>query len=689
MIGWADIGSDGFYRCELYDLNRGDTVRLKFKNNRDSPSLAEIHFPDVRGGIIPILNFPPTIHCRRNSTEPLINFTTYRVEDFFFRARARGHIYVVCFTKNNPNIVVDTINLSPSYYQHAMHLHLQLLPDPDSVKFIFVRDGEDINYCLIDSIPRDGGWLDARKNGDDVIMLKKFYGEPGGRSNNVYDTIHLYGILVIKPHDIEVKSVNAPRQVSQGKIFTAKVHVKNNKWFNAQVPLVLNLFNPSGDSIETALKIDTLGPFEHNILDFEVSTRNLPPGNYKIVAIARANNDQNTSNDTASTQIEIVPGPPPGWQERSNVPPGPKNKKCKEGTDACSDAYYNIHLFKGGTLEYYVYDPNQNIWIQRTDLPAGKRGKAKKGSSIIYADGKIYFKHGNSEEFYRKDTAIGAPWESLASFTFNNKNVKVKDGTDLVWDGRDTLFMTCGNISYNKKAIVAKYDIKSNSWTYEFFPFVDKFKGGTSMAFSPIDSSIWLVPGKTRSIYRRTREGTWEKVVDIPDVPEKKPKSIAWLDSSIYVAVGGKEGRNFVRYNLATNNWELLQSFPSIKGKQPKRPVLVSTEEEIYGLGGNNTNNFFVYNPPPLLSFSCLENKIEKIKNNKEETIIVKSNDYDSYVISGKIPCNGYIYDITGKKVGEVNKGVLNISNLRPGIYYLQTKDDRKEKIKSYKIVVK
>jgi hypothetical protein len=153
----------------------------------------------------------------------------------------------------------------------------------------------------------------------------------------------------------------------------------------------------------------------------------------------------------------------PGWSQLTDVPEG-SGKRCKAGTDACSDAYNRVWISKDGTLENYYWTPNltgSGIWTTATLLPSGQKGKTKKGASLIYANGKIFYKEGYGPGFWCKDTSANASWTPLANYTINGKFVKA--GTSLAWDNSDLIYMTVGSKNQDNKPVLASYSISGNN----------------------------------------------------------------------------------------------------------------------------------------------------------------------------------------------------------------------------------
>jgi len=365
---------------------------------------------------------------------------------------------------------------------------------------------------------------------------------------------------------------------------------------------------------------------------------------------------------------------PTGWQQLLDAPIG-GGKKFKAGTDMCSDGN-RLWVIKGGTLENWIYAPGSALWIPATSLPAGAKGKAKRGSSIIYANGKIYYKEAGGPGFWAKDTVANAPWIALANYTINGKSVK--GGTSLAWNSGDTVFMTVGSKNQERRAVIAKYSISGNNWTDELLPEglvpKNKFKDGASIVYTP--DGFFASVGQTPDLLKRDWSGNWTKVTDIPTT-KKFSGDIAYnpSDNRIY-ANEGKNVANFNRY-LIGGSWQNLTAWPlGREGKNPKYCALTCSDGIIYGVKGNNTLGFWEYIPPIMKSEALgkeTENTLEQkvpIQNEKTIPTIMRADKLKRYIN------NFNIYDISGKKI-DSNK-------LSSGVFFLIPKCTGKP----YKVII-
>jgi hypothetical protein len=119
-----------------------------------------------------------------------------------------------------------------------------------------------------------------------------------------------------------------------------------------------------------------------------------------------------------------------------DMPNGPKNKTCKDGTSLAFDGFRYLYALKGKTNEFYAYDAWGNTWITKDLLPnstqTGKKKTSGDGAAFAFANGMVYaFKGNNTNEFWGWNPATDT-WTELDSMSTGLKKKKVKAGGSLV-----------------------------------------------------------------------------------------------------------------------------------------------------------------------------------------------------------------------------------------------------------------
>ena len=451
----------------------------------------------------------------------------------------------------------------------------------------------------------------------------------------------------------------------------AQINVENylhgSNWFANGISRA-RVINSTCDTIYYSdTPIDSLMPGEIQNLNLS-----LPPCNaglYTFFANFEVRNDTNLSNNTMS--YPFVSTRQPGWQQLTDVPEG-SGKRCKAGTDACADGYNRIWITKGGTLENYFWMPNltgSGTWTTATILPAGQKGKTKKGASLIYASGKIYYKEGYGPGFWCKDTSANALWTSLTNYTIDGKFIKV--GTSFAWDNSDLIYMTVGSKNQGKRAVVAVYSISGNNWNSELLPEglvpKKKFKEGAAIVYTP--DGFFASVGHTSELLKRDMSGNWTKATNIP-INKKFSGDIACnpIDNYIYTNEG-KNVANFNRYLITGGAWQNLTAWPlGREGKNPKECAITGSDGIIYGLKGKNTRGFWEYVPTSSLADNTIptqpENDVQSYpvsvtKIDQRIPTIMNASQVKSYV------GNYRIYRADGREVKS--------RELKQGIYFFKS----------------
>lgn len=681
-----DISGSGHYSSgSIPSLFLNDTLRIIFQVAGTGPSqvnpLAEVICP-IRSQ--DNLNYPPSIHFRNrsNPTEPRTDFTSY---DVFSQMEGQGPLMIAVFLQGSYIVILDSIDnwsITNNSFKHDLHLfsNLPYQEGVSQIKFEIFREAYNGN---LDSfhlfrIPQDSTqWLTFTRKFVDPVCI-----DNSGIANSIYSTVNIMsGVYPIpKPNDVAVDSVNTPSQVLANHPFAVNTFIKNVRWFNSLAPCSLKVITTTGDTIVRIGKADTLTPFESSSITLNLTIPSA--GNHKLLAKTYANNDQNLSNDTVSTTIEVLQGEP-GWNQLTDVPEG-SGKRCKAGTDACTDAYNRIWITKGGTLENYFWTPNltgSGTWTTATLLPAGQKGKTKKGASLIYANGKIYYKEGYGPGFWSKDTSANASWTPLVNYTIDGKVVKA--GTSLAWDNGDLIYMTVGSKNQEKRAVIAIYSISGNNWTNELLPDglvpKKKFKEGASIVYTP--DGFFAAVGHTSELLKRDLSGNWTKATNIP-ITKKFSGDIAYnpIDNYIYTNEG-KNVANFNRYPIAGGAWQNLTAWPSGReAKTPKECALTCSDGIIYGVKGKNTRGFWEYVPSSSLADIVIPNQPENdvqsypvsvAKIDQRIPTIMNSAQVKSYV------GNYRIYRADGREVKS--------RDLKQGIYFFKSEATGSN---TYKVII-
>ncbi|MEO0108848.1 MAG: SBBP repeat-containing protein, partial [candidate division WOR-3 bacterium] len=278
---------------------------------------------------------------------------------------------------------------------------------------------------------------------------------------------------------------------------------------------------------------------------------------YPIRAFTVYPGDQEPSNDTAYGQVvALLP-----WVTEPWVPAG-AGRGVKEGGSLAFDPDRNrIYCLKGNnTLEFYSFDLSSDTWLTEPEFPASGTKRVKKGGS-------------------------------------------------LVWGGNNTLYATRSSSTTEFLA----YDVADRTWSNRQ-PLPLRLKDGASTTYVPGSDQVFLLcPGLATQNFWCYDIGTdrWSKKADLPlEVSKRKPKKGSCITcddgAHVYALKGGTW--EFYRYNIATDSWIFLPDIPNhqkINGKYTKKKIgngaaLAFTQGRIHALKGNNSREFWLYNPQTL-----------------------------------------------------------------------------------------
>jgi len=125
------------------------------------------------------------------------------------------------------------------------------------------------------------------------------------------------------------------------------------------------------------------------------------------------------------------------WHERRPLPPGPERRKARHGTSLVS-AGGRVFCLKGRSCEFYEYVAGADSWLSRASMPLrGRRGRVKrcrKGAALA-SDGlcRIYaFKGSNCTEFWCYDVIMDS-WIQLEDIPPGQRRHRVANGGSLAW----------------------------------------------------------------------------------------------------------------------------------------------------------------------------------------------------------------------------------------------------------------
>ncbi len=135
------------------------------------------------------------------------------------------------------------------------------------------------------------------------------------------------------------------------------------------------------------------------------------------------------------------------WSALDRVPPGPSGKNVKGGSDlvyvptSADSGEGHLYLLKGELTEFYRYDIAAGRWQQLENAPAGTKPKYKYGSWLAHVGDRIYCHKAGYHEFFAFDLATQkwstTPLPALPLYNSAGRKKKAKDGSSAaVYNGR-------------------------------------------------------------------------------------------------------------------------------------------------------------------------------------------------------------------------------------------------------------
>ncbi|MEO0108375.1 MAG: T9SS type A sorting domain-containing protein [candidate division WOR-3 bacterium] len=349
-------------------------------------------------------------------------------------------------------------------------------------------------------------------------------------------------------------------------------------------------------------------------------------GRYAAIAFTAGPSDVNRSNDTARGFFAVTRVPLPlSWSPRSPVPPGGRNRNVRDGgclayRDWFGDGY--IYALKGNnTFEFYEYSVSANTWTTLETIPAigrsGTRKAVKRGATIAGVGDWIFATKGNNTLEWWRYSAPTRSWYQFADIPAGPWGRRVKEAACAAavnHEGVDYIYFLKGS----NTAEFYRYNVATDQWelmaSAPLGPSGKAYRRGSALAYNPEQHLIYLLKGYYNEFYAYDiRSNTWQARSDMPLVGASGRRkrtghgaALAYLSSSIY-GLKGNNTNEFYRYNPRQNAWVELDEIPIGSGKRVSRGgalVYVPCAEAIFGLKGNNTLEFWSY-CPVLVSSDC------------------------------------------------------------------------------------
>ncbi len=338
------------------------------------------------------------------------------------------------------------------------------------------------------------------------------------------------------------------------------------------------------------------------------------PGSHTVSCSLHFDDDNPGNN-----QLSIVVTVPPGWKEMEPMRAQPSGKGVEAGGWLAADTSTGlVYAAKGnGTREFYRYNPDQNAWTPKKEIPDGTEGKLPKRGCRGACDGNghVYMTKGNNTlGFWRYDIEMDS-WKQMADVPSGTNGKKVKDGADVAYvetGGQGYVYLLKGN-----RDEFYRYRVAADSWqTLGPAPGTEKWKEGSFLVYDG-DHSIYAHKAYYYKMWRYDTDGdSWAgELAGMPfynPVTGKYKKSSeggsgTWYDGHLYALKGNNTGELW-RYSPPTEStpdgtWTALDTIPKVGSTGKKKWIrggadIVSNGDGVfYALKGNNCLEFWCYVP--------------------------------------------------------------------------------------------
>ncbi|MBN2537765.1 T9SS type A sorting domain-containing protein [candidate division WOR-3 bacterium] len=481
-------------------------------------------------------------------------------------------------------------------------------------------------------------------NSQDVVMPDSYYTQPGvwlaraqtiltgdnNPTNDVaLDTFYVAGTVT---HDPAAVAVLYPAGTVQPSTPLTPEGVFANYGLEAETfEAHFRVLDPTGaevyaESQTLMLDAGVTDTVNYPAVEFTVS------GSYTAVCSTFLIIDQNWTNNVVRRGFVVgsVTNWPEGWVEVEPMPTGASGRTVKDGGWLAIDPMtQQIYAAKGyKTPEFFSYDPIENAWTVRAEIPLGVEGKPPRKGAVGVADGagSIYATKGNNTfGFWRYDIPADS-WYQMPNVPEGPSRKKVKGGTDLVYVEKNDVGYVYMLKGY--KTEFYRFNTQTGAWeTMENAPagLKGKWDKGSWLAVLPEENPLpgWPMYAHQAKYYNRTTDhhymfqydllsDSWNQtplkgmpVYGLHSGRLRKKKSKdggagANFGNEVYALKGGNT-QQFFQYFPRADSWVELDTMPTFGSTGKKKRVKYGADLVHYGSGaffalkGNKTRELWRY----------------------------------------------------------------------------------------------
>jgi hypothetical protein len=394
-----------------------------------------------------------------------------------------------------------------------------------------------------------------------------------------------------------------------------------------------------------------------------------------------------------------------GWTELPSLPQAGGCRCVKSGAWLAYDSVTGHVLAAKGnkTCDFVAYDPVDDTWLRRTDIPYGTEMKPVCGGAAgcVAGDGLILATKGNNTVGFHAYHTTANAWQQLPDVPLGAEGKKCKCGTDIVFvpgSGAGDAYLLKGRVRD-----FLRYDIEDAVWQAQAdAPVGNMFKWdkGSWLAYDGA-GTIYAHKAKIHELHRfdvTSRAWHTSVLVGMPHfspMTGKTKKSrdggaAVFLDGMLYAFKGGNT-QEFWRFDPSELKWTELETLPRLGSSGKKRKVkagadLCTDGRYIYALKGAKTNEFWRYEPN--VDASGRPTRDDGVKSEVEQPaatdeLVIAPNPARGAVTVRRVgsarPCPSrlYVYDAVGRLVWSSGTGsrsdiVFDAGRIPSGLYLVR-----------------
>ncbi|MCX7785788.1 MAG: T9SS type A sorting domain-containing protein, partial [candidate division WOR-3 bacterium] len=528
-------------------------------------------------------------------------------------------------------------------------------------------------------------------------------------------------LLTVSFYDTELKDIIKP--TVNETLFTTetlrpKVIIKDNSAYSYPSSVKV-FFQIRNNSIYLDSMPRILNPGKTDTLIFKpLILSHLETGTYRCSSWIRRQNDLVPTNNYKALSFVVKNQIFTTWESLPSVPLG--TKAIKDGGCLVADTT-KIYALKGNnTREFYAYNPKTRIWQPKSSIPYSpfNTKNVKKGGAMTYGEDAlgnkvIYVLKGNNTYEMWRYYIEGDSWQLITGML----GQAVKAGSSIAYavTANDSKYVYCLKGS-NKNYEFLAYDVSQNRWTYRKNAPAGsdgkRFNDGSGIV--AVGETIYALKGgaKYNEFYcYDIRANDWFEIESLPQNHpaigrRKKVKSGGAITfdgaNRLYVIKGGGT-QEFWCYEINHHRWIPLETIPKgksgIKGGIKSGGSLTALAGKIYCLKGNNTYEFWRYNPEEISNIKYQISNISQGIQSPSTGIFNFNLDVNPnplirlatirYSVSTASKVSIKLYDATGRLVetlldDNLNAGIytttIPTSRLAKGVYFLRYQDNSNQK---------